>query len=185
MHRRPQHNVPAGQPNQLGNPQTGLDRHQDKGSITTPYPGGSIRNREQGIDLFPAEELDRPSNVALIGHREDPLTMQGLRGLLQSHVPEKRVDGSQPNIPRARAVFAGAFQVIEEETNEGSIEVFEAEMGGAFVEPLLGELQQEAEAVPISRHGMGARLPLTKQTIGEERLQERRKAGGHHGCTSR
>jgi hypothetical protein len=111
--------------------------------------------------------------------------MQGLRGLLQSHVPEKRVDGSQPNIPRARAVFASTFQVIEEETNEGSIEVFEAEMGGAFVEPLLGELQQEAEAVPISGHGMGARLPLTKQTIGEERLQERRKAGGHHGCTSR
>lgn len=185
MRPRPQHNVLAGQPNQLGNPQTGLDRDQDKGSITTPYPGGSIRNREQGIDLFPAEELDRRSYMALIGDGQYPLTMQGLRGLLQSHVPEKRVDGSQPNIPRARAVFAGAFQVIEEETNEGSIEVFDAEMGGTFVEPFLGELQQEAEAVPISRHGMGARLPLTKQTIGEESLQERRKAGGHHGCTSR
>jgi hypothetical protein len=185
MGPRPQHNVLAGQPNQLGNPQTGLDRHQDKGSITTPYPGGSIRNSEQGIDLFPAEELDRPSNVALIGHRQDPLAMQDMRGLLQSHVPEKRVDGSQPNIPRARAVFAGAFQVIEEETNEGCIEIFDLKLGGAFVEPFLGELQQQAEAVPISRHGMGARLPLTKQTIGEEGLQERRKAGGHHDCTSR
>ena len=181
----PQHNVLAGQPNQLGNPQTGLDRHQDKGSITTPYPGGSIRNREQGIDLFPVEELDRPSNVALIGHRQDPLAMQGMRGLLQSHVPEKRVDGSQPNIPRASAVFASAFQVIEEETNEGSIEVFDAELGGAFVEPFLGELQKQAKGIAISRYGMRARLPLTKQTIGEERLKKRGKAGGNHGCTSR
>jgi hypothetical protein len=185
MGPRPQHDILAIQPNQLGNPQTGLDRHQHKGSITTPYPGGSIRDCEQGIDLFAVEKLDRPSYMALIRHRQDPLAMQGMRGLLQSHVPEKRVDGSQPNIPRASAVFASAFQVIEEETHEGSIAVFDAELGGAFVEPFLGELQQEAETVPISRHGMGARLALTKQTICEKRLQERRKAGGHHGCTSR
>jgi hypothetical protein len=94
------------------------------------------------------------------------------------------VDGSQPNVPRASAVFASTFQVIEEETKEGSIEVFDAELGGAFVEPFLGELQQQAEAVPISRYGMWARLPLTKQAIGEKRLKERRKTGGHHGCTS-
>ena len=56
---------------------------------------------------------------------------------------------------------------------------------GHFAEPFFGELQRQTEAVAISRDGMGARLPLTKQTIGKERLQERRKAGGHHGCTSR
>jgi len=95
------------------------------------------------------------------------------------------VDGSQANIPRASAVFASAFQVIEEETNEGSIEVFDAELGGAFVESLLGELQQQAKGITISLYGMWARLPLAKQTIGEESLQERRKIGANHGCTSR
>jgi len=181
----PQHNVVVVQSDQLRNPQTGLDRDQDKGSIATPYPGGSIRNSEQGIDLFSVEKFDRFSYVALIGHRQDPLTMQGLRGLLQSHVPEKRVDGSQPNNPRASAVFASAFQVIEEETNEGSIEVFEAEMGGAFVEPFLGELQKQTKGIAISCYRMRACLPLTKQTIGEKRLKKRGEAGGHHGCTSR
>jgi len=185
MRPRPQHKVLAGQPNQLGNPQTGLDRHQDKGSITTPYPGGSIRNREQGVDLFAVEKLDGPSYMALIRHRQDPLTMQGMRGLLQGHVPEKRVDGSQPNIPRASAVFASAFQVIEEETDEGSIKVFDAELGGASVEPFFGKLQKQTKGIAISCYRMRACLPLTKQTIGEKGLQERRKAGGHHGCTSR
>jgi hypothetical protein len=185
MRPRPQHNVLAGQPNQLGNPQTGLDRHQDKGSITTPYPGGSIRNREQCIDFFSVEKLNRPSYMALIGHRQDPLAMQGMRRLLQSHVPEKRVDGSQPNIPRASAVFTSAFQVIEEETDEGSIKVFDAELGGAFVEPFLGELQKQTKGIAISCYRMRACLPLTKQTIGEKRLKKRGEAGGHHGCTSR
>jgi hypothetical protein len=106
-------------------------------------------------------------------------------GLFQSHVPEEGVDGSQPNVPRASAVFASTFQVIEEETNEGSIEVFDAELGGAFVKPIFSELQKQAETVPISRYSMWARLPLAKQTIGEEGLQERRKTGGNHSCTSR
>jgi hypothetical protein len=95
------------------------------------------------------------------------------------------MDGSQTNVPRASTVFASAFQVIEEETKEGSIKVFDAELGWAFAESFFGEFQQQAKRIAISPYGMWARLLLAKQTIGEERLQERRKAGGHHGCTSR
>jgi hypothetical protein len=95
------------------------------------------------------------------------------------------MDSSQTNVPRASTVFASAFQVIEEETKEGSIKVFDAELGWAFAESFFGEFQQQAKRIAISPYGMWARLLLAKQTIGEERLQERRKAGGHHGCTSR
>jgi len=80
------------------------------------------------------------------------------------------VDGSQPNVARASAVFATAFQVIEKKTNEGSIEVLDAELGRTFVEPLLGELQKQAKGIAISRYCMRACLPLAKQAIGEERL---------------
>jgi hypothetical protein len=172
-------------PNQLGNPQTGLHGNQDEGSIATADPGGTIRNREQCIDLFSVEELDRPPNMAFIGHRQDPLAVQGMRGFFQSHVPEERVDGSQPNVPRTSAVFASAFQVIEEETKEGSIKVFDAELGWAFAESFFGEFQQQAKRISVSRYGVWACLPLAKQTIGEESLKERRKAGDYHGCTSR
>jgi hypothetical protein len=181
----PQHHILAVQPNQLGNPQTGLDRDQDKSSIATPYPGGRIGNREQGIHLLSVEKRDRFLDVALIGHRQDALAMQGMRGLFQSHVAEERVDGSQANVPRARAVLASAFQVIEEETHEGSIEVFEAELGGTFVEPLLGELQKQAKAIAISGYSMGAGLTLAKQTIGKKGLKQRGEVGRNHGRTSR
>jgi hypothetical protein len=70
-----QHNVLVVQSDQLRNPQTGLDRDQDKGSIATPYPGGTIGHREQCIDLFSVEKFDRFSYVPLIGHRQDPLAM--------------------------------------------------------------------------------------------------------------
>jgi len=181
----PQHNILAVQPNQLGNPQTGLDRDQDQGSIATPYPGGSMGNREQGIHLLAVEKLDRSPYVTLIGHRQDPLAMQGMRGLFQSHVAEERVDGCQAHVPCASAVFASAFQLIEEETHEGSIEVFDAELGGTFVEPFVGELQKQAKAIAISRYGMGARLTLAKQTIGKKGLKKGGEVGGNHGRTSR
>ena len=35
------------------------------------------------------------------------------------------MDGSQTNVPRASTVFAGALQVIEKETNEGGIKIFD------------------------------------------------------------
>jgi hypothetical protein len=94
------------------------------------------------------------------------------------------VDGPQPGIPGASAVLASAFQVIEEEPHEGRIEVFDLELGGTFVEPLFGEFQKQAKGIAISRYRMWARLPLAKQTIGEERLKKRGEAGGNHGCTS-
>jgi hypothetical protein len=98
---------------------------------------------------------------------------------------EEGVDGCQADIPRARAVFASAFQVIEEETDEGSIEVFDPELAGAFAELLFGELQKETKAIAISCDGVRARLSLAKQTIGKERLKKRGKAGGNHRPTSR
>jgi hypothetical protein len=78
---RAQPNVLAVQPHQLGNSQTRLHRHQDKGSIATPDPGRTIRNREQRIHLLPVEELDRFSNEAFVGNCQDALAMQDMRGI--------------------------------------------------------------------------------------------------------
>jgi hypothetical protein len=106
--------------------------------------------------------------VAFIGHGQDPLAMQGIRGLFQSYVPEERVDRAQPDIPGASTVFASALQVIEEKTNKESIEVFDTKLGWALVEPFFRKLQKQAEGIAVSRDGIRARLPLAKQTIGEE-----------------
>ena len=43
------------------------------------------------------------------------------------------MDGTQPSIPGACAISASAFQVIEEEANKGSIEVFDPDLRGSGI----------------------------------------------------
>jgi hypothetical protein len=74
--------------------------------------------------------------------------------------------------------------VIEEVTNEGSIEIFDLKLIRHFAKAFFRKLQQQAERITISRDGVRARLPLAKQAIGEEGLKKRGKAGGNHGRTS-
>jgi hypothetical protein len=79
---RPENNILAVEPDQLGNPQARLDTYQKKGSIPTPQPSGKIWNGKQRIDLVAVEKLDGPLFVTLIGNRQDALAMQRQRGLL-------------------------------------------------------------------------------------------------------
>jgi len=180
----PQHDVLAVQANQLGNPQTCLDTNQKEGAITTPQPSGRIRNREQRVDLFPVEKLDRASFVAFIGHRQDALAMQRKRGFFQSYVVKEGVDGSEARIPRARAVFAGGFQVVEEKANKRRIEILDAKLGGYFAQSFFGKVQKQAKAIAISCYSMRTRLALAQQAIGKEGLKEGGKVSGNHGRTS-
>jgi hypothetical protein len=110
--------------------------------------------------------------------------MQRMSGLLESHVLEERVDGSEARVARAGTVFANAFQVVEEKTNKGRIEVLDAELGRHFTESFFGKMQKQAEAIAISRDGMGARLALAEQAVSKEGLKKRGKVGSNHGCTS-
>jgi hypothetical protein len=63
--------------------------------------------------------------MTFVGDGEYPLAMQRLCRLLESYVLEERVDGSQARIPCAGAVFANPFQVFEEQTQEGCVEIFD------------------------------------------------------------
>ena len=73
---RPQHDILAIEPGQLGNPQPRLNANQKKGPIPTPQPGGKIRYGQQRIHLLPVEKFDGPPFVALVRYCLDPLAMQ-------------------------------------------------------------------------------------------------------------
>jgi hypothetical protein len=81
------------------------------------------------------------------------------------------MDGPQAGIPRARAVFSNAFQVLKEKTNKGCVEIFDHEPGGHFAESFFGKVQKQAEAITIPLYRMGARLPLANQAIRKEGLE--------------
>jgi hypothetical protein len=94
------------------------------------------------------------------------------------------VDGSEAHIPRAGAVVANTFQVFEEKTDKGRIEILDAKLRGHFAELFSSKMQEEAETIAISRYRMRAGLPLAKQAIGKEGLKKGGKVSADHGRTS-
>ena len=78
------------------------------------------------------------------------------------------MDGAEARIPCPSAVLANAFEVVEEKTNKGRIEILDQKLGGHFAESFFGKMQKQAEAITISRNGMRARLPLAQQAFGKK-----------------
>jgi hypothetical protein len=79
---RPQDDILAVEPNQLGNPQPCLDANQKKCPIPPSQPIGKVGSGEECINFFPVEKLDGPPLMAFIRYRKNPLAMQRQCGLL-------------------------------------------------------------------------------------------------------
>jgi hypothetical protein len=86
---------------------------------------------------------------------------------------------------RTSAVFASAFQVIEEEADKERIEILDAKLGRHSAESFFSKMEEQAEAIAISLYCARTRLQLPEQAIGKEGLKKGGKIGGDHGCTSR
>jgi hypothetical protein len=74
------------------------------------------------------EKLDQPALVALVWHSQDALAEQRMSGFFQGDVSEEGMDCSQPGIAGASAVPSISFEMIEEQTDEGRIEVLKQEV---------------------------------------------------------
>src|ERR1700730_17136741 len=151
--------------------------------IATAGPCRSIRRREQRRDLLRVEEGHRPLDVALAGHRQDPLAVEQPGGLAHGDVPEERSDRGQSGIPAARTVAPGGLDVQQEFADQVGIEVFDPELRWNLAPSLAGEPQEEPERVAVTRNRMCARLHVRAQTVGEEALEQRRECRGGHSRT--
>jgi hypothetical protein len=180
MRASTQHDVLAGQANQLGDPDAGLHGEQKQCPIATPFPSGKIGRRQKGVDLFPIEKFDGPPFVAFGGHRQDSLTKQRMGRLLECHVSKEGMNRSQADISGPGAILTVVLEMIEEITNEGHVQVLDREIRGCFTEPFFCKMQEETEGIAIPRYCIGACSLLSKQSICKECLQQRRKAGSHY-----
>jgi len=118
-----QNDVLTAKSNQFRNPQASLDGHDEKGSISTADPCRWVRGRNQSIDLFALEKLDKPPLIALVWYGEDALAEQCMGGFLQGDVSKEGMDCSQPRIAGASGVPTISFEMIEELTDERRIEI--------------------------------------------------------------
>jgi hypothetical protein len=108
------------------------------------------------------------------------LTLQAEGRLTDGYVLEEGMYRSQTIVTRPRAVATVDFEVFEELPQEGNIEVLHEQFRRRSAEALGGELEQQPEGIPVSRYGVLAGTELLEQPVGEETLNQRRKAGNAH-----
>ena len=108
------------------------------------------------------EKLDQPALVAFVWHGEHALAEQRMGGLLQGDILKERMDCGEPGIARARAVAPFLFEVIEELTDEGRIEILEPETRGRRAELFCGITQKKTKGITVSGDGVATGAPLPK-----------------------
>jgi len=109
---------------------------------------------------------------AFVGYSQDTLGKRSEGRFGESYEPEEGVNRGQPNVPAACAYAPISFQMIEEGPEEGWFQNFHGQLRRRLASLLLCKLQEQAKTVAIARDGIGTCLPLMRQAIGDEGLQE-------------
>src|SRR5207248_7786483 len=116
---------------------------------------------------------------------QDTAALVGVGWLLEPEVVEEGMDGRQARVPAPGAVAAGFLKVIEEVADEGRVQILEGQLRRGLPQSLLGESQEQAESVPVSRDGVRAGPTLPQETVGEEGLHQTGEVRvGAHGSIS-
>ena len=90
----------------------------------------------------------------------------------------QRADGGHAGVAGPHAVVALVLQVVQKGADQRRVEVGQVELARCLAGLAAGEVEQEAERVPVGADGVGAGLALAVKALGEERL-ERGGEGGH------
>ncbi len=97
--------------------------------------------------------------------------------MVQGEIAEQRVDRGEPVVAGRGAVAPVAFQVVQEGTDQGCVQIIDGQLAGREAGALGGERQQQPEGGAIGRDRVRARGALGDQPLGEVGLQRRREAG--------
>ena len=104
--------VAAGQADELGDPQPGLDGEDEHGVVAPAGPGAAVGCGEERVDLGVGEPGDGSALVAFGRDGEHALDGGGVFGVVQRGVAEQRVDGGEPPV-------AGADRVVPVDARGG------------------------------------------------------------------
>jgi hypothetical protein len=99
------------QVDEFGDAHAGLDRDEQHRVVAAPDPCGSVRRREQRVDLAAVEIGDGGLAVACGGDLEHPGDACCVLGVAQRGVAEQRVDRREPGVACRDAVPALALEV--------------------------------------------------------------------------
>jgi hypothetical protein len=123
--------IRALQPDELSHPQPGLDGECQERVVAPADPGGAVGALEQRDGLLSCEERDERPLEALLGDGEHALDRSGVLRVQEGRESEHRVDGGEAGVPRAGAVVALGFEVVQERTDERGVEITEVQLRGS------------------------------------------------------
>lgn len=170
-------NTGEGQFGDLAEPQSGLDRQDEHGPISSAGPGVGGDRVQQGLVLPLSEERDLRFRILLHGdgvNSRDGIQQLRCLGGLERH---RRFDGSEPKIPGGNAIPAVMLEVVEKCDHFGCVDVVGFELVGRHVFPVGRECQEELPGVAVCPNRRGTHGALGDQMCGEELLQDRSEEG--------
>lgn len=91
--------------------------------------------------------------------------------MAQGGEPEQGVDGGQADVAGAHRAAPVLFEMVEERADQRGVEIGEVESGRSHPCALVGELDEEPEAVTVGGDRVATGLALTAEPFGEERFE--------------
>ena len=113
----------AGQRDQLGDPQPGLDSEDEHGVVASAGPCAAVGCGQEGVDLGFGEPGEQSALLAFGGDGQHPLDGGGVFGVVERGVAEQRVDGGEPPVAGADRIVPVMFEVVEGRGDQRRVEV--------------------------------------------------------------
>ena len=167
----PENDVTAGQVDQLGDSETGLQRDNQQGPVTAPEPCAGIGRRHQRSRFYRVEVSDRRPLILLGRNGKDPMAVMNKLRFMRRDVFEERPDGRQPCVAAADGVATHRLDEAKEATNEVCVKVLELQVRRRATKLIGRVAQQQAEGISVARDGMGARPKTYREMVREEPLK--------------
>ena len=121
-------NVAAAQAGELRDAQPGLDGSHEQGVVAPAGPGSPVGSVEQRLDLCVVEERDDRTIGPFGWDREHASDVSSVLGMAVLGVAKQRVDRREPQIPRADAVRALVFEVVQEGRDQRRVQLGDVEL---------------------------------------------------------
>jgi hypothetical protein len=156
----------------LRDPRACVVERSKQHAISSTYPRGHIRCRDDGFDMLPAEKADLPPIETL--HRNTHYTVSQCQccGFLETHVLEERSDRCESGVASSDGVLAVPLEVIKKSQDKLSGQIFDRQIRRSPPELRFRKRQKEAESIAIGADRAGAGLALLLKPFDEELLQE-------------
>jgi hypothetical protein len=164
---------------QLLHPSPRVVKEEHHDVIAPPGCGGAVGGRQERLHLVLLQVEDGPHRRPLEWNGADAVAVVRERRLLGSDEGEEAPDRREPVVSRRDLVAPLPFQVVEEVSHGGGVEVGDLETDHGALLALGDEAEQKFRGIAIRQDGQGTHAPLWKGS-GEECLDERGQGLGCH-----